>query len=117
MWFSPTLQFRGHIADSKADPGFRCEMVLPPHPPRRRRKETPDNERRIGWARSILLGADPGSAREDTMAHQQRLLDEAVTAFLLEEYRHVSASFLSLEELGERRVNFYITLATALLAA
>lgn len=35
--------------------------------------------------------------------------------FLLEEYRYLTESFLRNEELGERRVNFFITLTTAVI--
>jgi hypothetical protein len=37
--------------------------------------------------------------------------------FLLEEYRHLSESFWRNEEVGEKRVNFFITLVTAVIAA
>jgi len=38
-------------------------------------------------------------------------------SFLLEEYRHLTESFLRNEELGERRVSFFITLTTAVIGA
>lgn len=38
-------------------------------------------------------------------------------SFLLEEYKHLAESFLHNEELGERRVNFFITLTTAVMGA
>ena len=38
-------------------------------------------------------------------------------SFLLEEYKSLQESFLRNEELGERRVNFFITLTTAVIGA
>lgn len=37
--------------------------------------------------------------------------------FLLEEYGKLSDAFLSNEELGERRLNFFVSLTTAVIAA
>ena len=37
--------------------------------------------------------------------------------FILEEYKHLTDSFLRNEELGERRVNFFLTLTTTVIGA
>lgn len=42
---------------------------------------------------------------------------ERLNSLLLEEYKHLCESYLSNEELGERRVNFFLTLTTAVIAA
>ena len=50
----------------------------------------------------------------DPKEHERRPESET---FLIEEYKHVLESFWRSEELGERRVNFFITLTTAVVAA
>jgi Flp pilus assembly protein TadB len=41
---------------------------------------------------------------------------DATTSYLLAEYEHLSDSFLKNEELGDRRVNLFLTLVTGLIA-
>jgi len=43
--------------------------------------------------------------------------NDRLKSLLLEEYKHLCESYLSNEELGERRVTFFLTLTTAVIAA
>ena len=55
-----------------------------------------------------LGGEQPGSRKE---------LSDVTKEFLLHEYGYFSESFWRNEEAGEKRVNFFVTLVTAVLAA
>ena len=48
---------------------------------------------------------------------QDQNSNESFEKLLLEEYNHMAESFLKNEELGERRVDFFITLTAAILVA
>ena len=50
------------------------------------------------------------------MDNQSDDQQEHSVSFLLEEYRHFANSFWRNEEVGEKRVNFFITLVTAVMA-
>jgi hypothetical protein len=46
---------------------------------------------------------------------QSKKINPDTAIFLMEEYKFLNESFLRNEELGERRVSFFITLATSII--